>query len=210
MGECSHDCAWGNDMKTLMLLVLALGLAACSTNGVNTNYRGADSGALVFSTASVGDPQGFQFLYQMKGVRADCPVVFCQGQMINNPGSIAERREDFTGRESGWVNIHHLKPGTYEIYNFQVWRGNMFVAYSLSLRKDFSIPFTIEPGRTTYIGQYATVGRKEAQEVHFEVMDRSTRDLEIARKAEPTLPPVTIAVPDALIFESPLSPSTAP
>ena len=97
------------------------------------------------------------------------------------------------------VGVHALKPGDYEIYTFGTFGFNGAVGYPSG---EFSLPFSIKPGETTYIGNFDS--RPGAFTISFVVTDRHERDMAIARRKEASLPAaVTMAVPDVARIGSP-------
>jgi hypothetical protein len=180
------------------LLCAALFLSGCATQ-INTSYRGPDAGVLV---ASIGytEPKGeFYDLFFAETGSGHKPW----GVIGIHTEPDIYRTLDYTGRDTGSVDILHLKPGAYEIYRVEEGPiGNSYIS-----ARPFSIPFTIKPGETTYVGSYTgiMVGANEKTlfgdnlkpaGVYFVVSDKHERDIAVARRREPTLPPVTVNVPD--------------
>ena len=194
--------------KAFVLAVLALFSVASAhaADLVNSDYRGADAGTLIFSTGSVF-PMNFTFYYRKVGQgtnpdstygagRIDCACVAFWRAQMSDP--------DYVGPpETGKVMIHHLPPGDYEVYTFG-FSGTLIVAgVSWSPDKVFSLPFTIKPGQATYIGNFVrgpSLGTKLEPTLgaagFFMISDKHERDIEIARKHDPNLPPVTVSVTD--------------
>jgi hypothetical protein len=115
-----------------------------------------------------------------------------------------------TGYETGKVQIQHLRPGKYEVYSFEFTGSSIGEWITWHPKKPFSIPFTINPGETTYIGNFArapSLGTQKASELgaagFFVVSDKHQRDIEIARRKRPDLTPVTVSVTDVSEFGVP-------
>jgi hypothetical protein len=177
----------------------ALGIIATLIAGsaaMGANERHVNKGALVVSTESIGQPIGFKFLYRRVGETSR--PLFGGRKIVNDSGSILEPDDDFTGRESGHVTVEYLEPGSYEIYSYDLFGswGSMQTVYSP--KSDFSIPFVIKAGEAVYIGDFAGVRIKIGDKTagYFVLTDKHERDVEIARRHDPDLPPVTISVAD--------------
>lgn len=195
-------------MKKL-LIVACLLLSGCVADRVDSDYRGKDAGTLVFSEGNIGSTLISTLHYRKVGQSSG--VTFGgDGIIYNNPNSIFGYTPDFSGHETGQVTIQHLEPGDYEIYTYQI-DGTGMVTLSWFPNKTFSIPFTIKPNQTTYIGDFECValmgrsplGLKLLAGGYFVVTDQHDRDIEIARKKEPGLPPVTISVTDVSKLDAP-------
>ncbi len=108
---------------------------------------------------------------------------------------------------TGAVIVQQLPPGNWELFTFQAnihggrWRPDNY----------FSIPFTIKPGRGTYLGDYQPMGHTDAglltdypSGVRFVVTDHSARDIPIATAKNPGLGPVDIQVFNVDSMNNPL------
>ncbi|MBI3676174.1 MAG: hypothetical protein HY243_06110 [Proteobacteria bacterium] len=191
-------------MKKLAAIV-CLFLTGCVTDRVDTSYHGSDAGVLVFSAGSIAGKRGVQIFYRKVGQPSGVRGFGGDGSIYYNPGSIFTRDPDFTGHETGEVTVQHLEPGEYEIYTWQVAEGMGGLGEVLwSPRSDFSLRFTVRPGQTTYIGDYARFQFPGAYTAFtFVISDKHERDIAIAKKVEPNLPPVTIQVPDVSRLNEP-------
>ncbi len=175
-------------MRILLAAMAALVLAGCAGG-----YRGADAGALIYSSGSIGPESRFQLFYRTVGKSSG----YGHDSIDYDTHSVFARPADFTGHENGQVTTVCLRPGRYEVYNYEVYvpvyDGGPLV---FGPSKDFSIPFVIRPGEATYIGDFAHVSL--ADEVvpgivftaagGFVVTDKHERDIPIARKQDPNLP----------------------
>jgi hypothetical protein len=154
----------------LATVIVALALGACETTVV------ADAGYVV---ASVAKPAGSPY---------DSVTLAYRGA----DGSGAEKLIFSGGASSSAVAVAKLPPGQYELYSFNV-KGP---------RKDyaplfvFSIPFSVQSGTTTYLGQYLTLDN--ANEPYFVISNEQARDMTLAAKADATLAtvPTRAAIPD--------------
>ncbi len=181
-----------------MLVALCLLLFGCTGVPVDTHYKGADGGVLIFSVGYVGQPFNMDFLYKKAGTPS-ARGEGVHGRIHYNASLLLRTPNDYEGPESGAVRVVHLAPGEYEVYTWEISSYGPFVASVYWPKKEFSFRFTIRPGKATYIGTYEYVpsfGNANGYPFRFLVADRQARDLPIARNQEPDLPPVTIAVPD--------------
>jgi hypothetical protein len=195
-------------MKLFSGAVLALAClfsTECIAGGIDSDYHGADAGVLVFSTSTLKIAMNFEFFYERVGQGLDprnsydaglieCDCVGFWHPVMADP--------DYEGYETGKVQVQHLPPGDYEVYSY-FFGGTM----GYSPRHAFSIPFTIRPGQATYIGNFArspSLGTPMESRLgalgYFVISDQHERDITIARKKVPDLPPVTISVTDVSVL----------
>ena len=203
--------------KAFAAVVLAMffvSAGAHAADRINSDYRGADAGTLIFSTGSVF-PMNFTFYYRKAGQGTDPTSIFGAGEIdcacvgfwhaqMSDP--------DYVGPpETGKVFVQHLPPGDYEVYTYG-FSGTIIVAsVSWSPRKVFSLPFSIKPGQATYIGNFVrgpSLGTKLEPTLgaagFFMISDKHERDIEIARRRDPGLPPVTVSVTDVSNMGDPM------
>lgn len=188
-------------MNRLIILFCLLLTGCAGANSVNSDYHGEDAGVLVVSEGTTASPLTFMLHYRIAG---EAPAgVYGEGDGIISytGGGLFADTPDFSDPEKGRVTIQHLKPGTYEIYDYEIYNGNV----RFSPTKYFSIQFKIRPNQTTYIGHFQGtirtqdthfLGLQIALQRYFVVTDTQDRDVKIARKKEPNLPPVVNSVPD--------------
>ncbi len=163
-------------------------------------------GALIYSVGSVDIAMNFEFGFQRTATSSGEEVNDNRGAMICRcVGFFSPRPSnlDYYGREAGRVFVRSLPPGRYEIYDFG-FSGTIIVAgVEWSSATPFSIPFTINPGEATYIGNFArapSLGTRLEPQLgavgYFVISDQSERDLAIARARDVALPPVRVDVTD--------------
>jgi hypothetical protein len=180
---------------------------ACAAESIDTDYNGPDAGTLIFSTSTLQISMNFTFYYERSGDDRDADSIFGAGEIVCSCVGFWHPKmsdPDFdTGYETGKVHIQHLRPGNYEVYTLTFGGFTGVSGLQWFPKKGFSLPFTIKPGQATYIGNFARhpslATPLEAQlgaTGYFVVSDRSARDIEIARKQDPALPPVQMSVTD--------------
>ena len=193
-------------MKPWLALCVAGAVAGCSVPVLETNYKGPDAGFLV---GSIGFTEPSLTWYHMYYRAVPPPPGLINQAVIEiSSASLFHGRDFNNGTVQGRVLIHHLKPGRYEFFSGQVSGG-----YIWKPTADFSFPFVIKPGETTYVGSF--VGTQIiAEEKGFfgqdmeggaviRSQDEHERDFAAARKYEPSLPPITqTAVPKTMRMQN--------
>lgn len=109
----------------------------------------------------------------------------------------------------GAVIMKELPAGEWEVNTFRLETHGRWRWWPV---REFSIPFTIRPGRATYIGSYQPVGHMYKNWLGLElvggasfvVTDQSARDIPIAQAKKPGLGPVDIEVFDVRTLNNPL------
>jgi len=156
-------------------------------------YQGADAGYLIVTLAAA------------QGTRYRSYSFYFRRRDGGGKGSIWWGQDDASdrrpldiddGAEQALIDIRRLPPGDYEIYNFDIVLNPPSMWQPWFAARDFAIPFTIAPGRATYIGELKAValttpgpfGNTLANGAYFVLSDKSARDLAIARRKEPGLP----------------------
>jgi hypothetical protein len=163
------------------------------------DYAGADSGYLIMSlTARRWSPFGhvFSIMFRRRDGSATGTVWWGRLDVLTSwqPRDIRDGKR----KESGIVDVRRLPPGDYEVYNFEIrWEGGD----TQTAEAGFSIPFSIAPGRATYVGNFMAV--EAAGGAYFVLSDEASRDIPIARKKEPGLGEVTSDVVDASTMRNP-------
>jgi len=101
--------------------------------------------------------------------------------------------------ENGIVKILTLASGEWGIVGFSAYAG----VTEFSPTEDVFVPFIVRPAETVYIGDYEMMtkwgknwlGMKMEYDPSFVVADKSQRDVAIAKRKDPSITNVTIAVP---------------
>lgn len=202
-------------MHAITSAAFALLIALATLPGVAHAQAGGEApGTLVYSVGSVDIAMSFRFEYRRTATSSGEAVTDNRGAMVCDCVGFFNPRPsnlDYRGREAGRVFVRQLPPGRYEIYDFG-FRGTIVVAnIEWSSSTPFAIPFTINPGETTYIGNFArapSLGTSLEPTLgavgYFVVSDQSERDLAIARTKEPALPPVRLEVTDVAPLGHPM------
>lgn len=180
--------------------------------------KAADAGLLIYSVGNIAIPMNFTFSYRR--------IASPSGQRTqDNRGSIkckcvgffsARVKTDYDGPEFGNVVVRSLPVGQYEINDFGFGGSTGAASVSWSSSNKFSLPFRIEPGRATYIGNFARGVTRGSYDPRFGaagffvISDKALRDLAIARTRQPQLPPVTVQVADVAKLQHPMILAEAP
>lgn len=124
------------------------------------------------------------------------------------PNAPYGERIDFReARFDASVFAFEIPDGRYEISNFELLAIGLYGATrTLSARNDFSIPFDIKAGQTTYLGEFIAVnvlgrnflGMQVVAGSYWEVSDQQARDIAVARQqlSEAKFDSIISAVPD--------------
>lgn len=171
-------------------------------------------GTLIYSVGSVDIAMNFEFGFQRTATLAGEAVADNRGAMVCRCVGFFRPRPnnlDYYGREAGRVFVQSLPAGRYEIHDFG-FRGTLIVAgVEWSSAIPFAIPFTINPGEATYIGNFArapSLGTSLESQLgavgYFVVSDQSERDLAIARARNAALPAVRVEVTDVSSLGHPM------
>ncbi|MCG8428653.1 MAG: hypothetical protein MI754_14965 [Chromatiales bacterium] len=184
-------------MRNIAGMFIVLLLAGCaSTPPIPPNYSGSDAGKIVvgIGAAAGTNYSSYSFLFRRVDQRSLPKDQQQVGRLMflqNNIFSSNEPDYD-TSSEQGEVLVQSIPAAKYEIFNFDIY-DNGYVERNFSSRVDFSIPFTVEAGKITYLGNYQAnklmgknyFGLPIPAGALFVVSDRAQNDLEIAyRKKE--------------------------
>ncbi len=205
---------------TVMAFFLMAGTAGAAEKSADA-YTGQDGGYLVYSVGTIAIGMKFAFPYQRVALTDGTAVTDWPGSIEPRVGGawvLKVKDPDFTGRETGHVVVRRLPPGRYTIKDFS-FHGMSPVGdvYDWSAGTPFLIPFTINPGHTTYIGSFmrapslgTSLEAKLGAAGFFVISDQSARDLPIARAKVPGLPEADVQVTDVDSFGNPALRSREP
>ena len=187
-------------MKSRFLLWPALLALAWGASGARAagEYQGPDAGRVVIGMGQVheaiyGDKVArytqfgsWTFYYRRPDTSWSDGVLHYQWAKVLSGSNAPDYGNE---RANGVVLTKSLAPGKYEIYNFEV-PGTMG---KIKAAGKLSIPFTVEPNQTTYLGNFQAypLGRKgvfgqlQVVDVVFGVSDRQTADIDILKAKMP-------------------------
>jgi hypothetical protein len=195
--------------KSILLLLPLAFLGACaSAPRIPTDYAGADGGKVVVGIgAAAGTTYSSYALQFRKRGSAGAPAQQGSGRFIYFQTNLfSKQTPDYAANgESGVVLVESLPPGDYEIYNFDVFYNGGTIQKNFGSKTDVSIPFSVKPGTTTYLGNYQAnkligqnvLGMPLPAGARFIVSDRLASELPIAQaKAKTPLGTPENASPD--------------
>lgn len=183
------------------LVVLVLALAAVGCTSMPTGYTGKDVGYIV---AGLGAAKSARYhiysIFIEDGTEVVDPYMSAHALTYNiRYGPKADYEDEY---EEGAVYILPVKPGKYHIENVFFSMGNA----TWTPKKLISIPFTVESGRVTYLGNFKGKRTTEpslfAFTPEFALSDRRITDLAIAKKKKPDLDmsKVNFAIPKRIML----------
>jgi hypothetical protein len=189
---------------SLLLITLGLALSGCwATTDTPARWKQLppEQASSVFGTitAEMGGPSGplsrYMIHFRNIDTREESFLSVNPGMDSSGDPELYERR-----RTSGAFFDITLPPGRYEFYDVWMVAATGFGSTEYRSREPFSVPFTIEPGKTHYIGEiraYPVVGRNVfgmslAAGGYFVLRDQEARDTRILlkRRAVPAVAPV--------------------
>jgi hypothetical protein len=195
-------------MRRIFALLSLFVISGCAGQ-LSGNYQGADAGHLVMSLAARIDTKytSYDWSFRRKDHSSDSLIRWQQRGVfgLTEP----EIKDDL---ETGIVEVRRLPPGEYEIYNFKIARITGVLDSYWSSRQDFSIPFTIFPGKATYIGEFMAVkipgtnlfGQEVGDGGYFILSSKAERDLALARQKQPGLGEVVTTIVNPASIGNPL------
>lgn len=184
-----------------------------ANSATSGKYAGADAGYLILALAAQKGTayNDYKLFFRKRDRSIDGSVWWGQGNPFD------QRKLDLDDSvETGIVDVRRLPPGDYEIFNFLVFMNAGTVQESWRSKQDFSIPFSIEPGRATYVGEFDAAkltgkglfGMTVPDGAYFVLSDKTARDVAIARQKEPGLTDVVTVVADPSTLGNPLISAT--
>ena len=144
--------------KLILSLAIAL-ITGCATfDRLPTDYAGPDAGKVVISigAASGTSYSSYSLLFRRRETSSVNDTKRTQGQFVFfQKNMFSKQKPDYqAAAESGVVLVQSLPPGSYEIFNFDIFFNAGTVQNNYSSKLPFSIPFIVRPGQTTYLGNY--------------------------------------------------------
>jgi hypothetical protein len=170
-------------MKRLFSALATLGallLAGCTISPVvHSSSFGSSSPEKGYVLLSLGPAGHYPDVIHYNVIVRKVPngtqssILFTKGTLF-----ASETQVDFAdGNLPGALYHIALPAGRYEVLGYRVSRPNSF-------SPDISIPFTVEPGRTTYLGRFRVglAWKNSSPSAFGELADRREDDLAIARR----------------------------
>jgi hypothetical protein len=163
---------------------------ANSSNYIPANYTGDDAGHIVISLGASTETNysSYKLFIRKTDESLNSGVAYLPDNMFK------PSKKDFIDNDSHGAIISFAMPaGDYEIYNFDIFENLGLRQTNYKARQDFSIPFSIRPGTTTYLGEYIayTIGKgflgTSTGGAIFVVKNEMARDIQIAKKKFPVL-----------------------
>jgi hypothetical protein len=187
-------------MKKYFLLTLVLLVTACAsvpaTVPKSLQVEAAGKSGLVFGSIANGEGihySVFGLRYRAVGSKEEGEFRYMHDWM-----HIANTKSDFERDDAeGSVFSAHLPPGNYELFNVRFFenRGSMGTT-TFTSKVDFSVPFSVEEGKATYLGEYVgqrLTGRSiiylpVSAGGYYVVSDQMERDIAILERRGETVP----------------------
>lgn len=180
----------------LLPLAVLSGCAAQSPVFVSEPLQPAAGGPVAYLVGSIG-PLGRDAAYtnqrillRKRGVPDGAAAWWGHAAVAHTPQDIQDSRspDDKALPGEASVFVMPLKPGDYELYDFQFfWNGANSSFRSVQAREQFVIPLRLEPGKAYYLGEF----RSRCIDVSaciFVHDSQQPRDEVIARRYSPDLP----------------------
>lgn len=172
----------------LCITVMFMATGCAVAPKLRTDVPADEAGYVVFSIGA--DEQSSASYYKLNfrdpASRDSTDVTF-----FPSTSPDADRKPDFTSAAfEGSVFALRMKPGDYEIYNFTVRQRHESMSEMLfTAARDFSIPFVVEKGKVTYLGQYraqllkgkSVTGKEVTAIFYYVIEDQADRDIAVAR-----------------------------
>ncbi|MBV9571643.1 MAG: hypothetical protein JO056_10430 [Alphaproteobacteria bacterium] len=161
-------------------------------------YQGADAGVLALSLGAYKEANYsvYKLIFRTREKTKT-------GRLTYNPRARPDYSNDYI---AGAVRTYSLTPGDYEIYDLEIFYTNGFVQETFSSKEPFSIPFTIKPKQTIYLGEFRAMpmsrpsllllGLPVPAGAKFQLSDQSERDIPIARTQNSRVTNVEIKIPE--------------
>jgi hypothetical protein len=213
-------------MKFRMLL-LAMLFTGCAASQESTR-SGDETGQLLVSVGAVArwHVDRYELRYRKRdGTQDGALVWFATGMDVTlpGPGDPYDFREP---RIAGTVDVKSLPAGDYEIYRADAAGSNsidpgFLKAAPYDIRQEFSVPFSIKPHETTYLGRFVAWGGGIFALAHtykvdlgpalqFVISNHIDEDSAVATKKKYLLGHINQSVPDVNLLYVPIFVSKIP
>ena len=177
-----------NTILKITALLSILFLVSCTA--ITPDYEGSDAGYVVIG---IGATKGTEYTsYRFDFRKADGSSKDSFFYFQNNPSW--DRGDDYENdEETGVIDARALPPGDYELYSYHVRHLSGAEDTTFSPIEDFSIPFSIRPGETAYLGNYQANGLMRTNffgvlirdGAYFIYKNTADRDIGIAKQLKP-------------------------
>ncbi len=179
-------------MRYVKIIFLSFLLYGCAISDVRNEYKGSDAGRVVIGIGATSDTKysSYALMFRKIGADENNRFIYFQHNSVS-----AQKRDYDNAKENGVVQSFNMAPGSYEIFNLDIFQNSGTVQKTFKSKVDFSIPFTIQSNQTTYLGNYQAqqltgenfFGMKIQAGAVFMVSDRLTQDINLVRKRIPNL-----------------------
>ena len=182
-------------MRRLFILFVVALVSGCAAPHIPTNYAGSDAGTIVVGIGAAADTSYsiYTLLVRPRAVATNdstgvARLVWAQTNIFSKQAPEYENES-----EAGVVVVATLPAGEYEVFNFEVFQNPP--ARIFSSKVPFSMPFTVEAGRTAYLGNFQArnvrgrnlLGMPLNAGAVFAVSDRQATEMAIAQKKSPSV-----------------------
>lgn len=184
-------------MRILLLLLLPLWLTACVTEmgGIkpSTQLANVDEAIAGHALLSIGGPSSSPFITWSLKLRQQTTGALVDVEFDGRGMSLGTKRDYREADIEGAVYLVTLPPGEYAIIDYQFFLQGMPGSYgNYRPQAPFAIPFRIETGKVTYLGDYvgmparrALIGWSSMHGAYWWVRDRMAHDSGIAQAKWP-------------------------
>lgn len=193
-----------------VLLLLPLLATACVTEmgGVkpSTQLANVDKATAGHALLSIGGPSGTPFITWGLKLRQLQNWGMVDVEYDGRGLSLGTRRDYSEDDTQGAVFLVPLPPGDYAVVEYYFFHQSGMGSYSsYKPSGPFALPFRIETGKTTYLGDYvgmpaqrALIGWSSMHGAYWWLRDRQERDVALARNKWPqySLTDIVKGVPD--------------
>ncbi len=177
-------------IKHVFITTIIITICSCATvNYIPKNYSGVDAGYAIVSIGHTKKTKycSYKLLIRTKDKTAQNAVHYMPRNYTMDNGVNFENNKII-----GSVELLKLPPGDYEIYNVDVFENLGLFQTNYRAEKEFSIPFTIKPNETIYLGEYIAVNiggnflGASIGGAYFIVKDKTKRDIEYIKNDYPS------------------------
>lgn len=174
-------------LKAILILCGLISICGCagSKNFIPRDYKGDDAGYVILSLGASTETkyQSYALLIRKIDKSAETLIMYLPDNMFGST------KKDFVDDDShGFVSVRRFPQGEYEIYNFDIFSNLGLIQTHYKAKNDFSIPFSVETGKTIYLGEYIafTVAKglfgTSTGGAVFIITDEQQRDLDFIKK----------------------------